>query len=138
MKKPTIKDKPDGNCPKYTKSPNDIFIQKAHSLGQSYVCLGLINFKFVDKQEHVSPRNLSTLDNDMFCMIQDILFILILQEDLISRSDYDQNCAFIHSLIHSIINSFNHSFIHSFIHLFFHQSIQSFIHSFIHSFTIYL
>ena len=69
----------------------------------------------------MSPRNLSTLDNDMFCMIQDILFILILQEDLISRSDHDQNCAFIYS------------FIHSFIHLFFHPLIKPFNHSFIHS-----
>ena len=42
LKKPTIKDKTDKNCPKYTKSPSDIFIQKAHSLGQSFVCLGLI------------------------------------------------------------------------------------------------
>ena len=42
LKKPTIKDKPDSNCPKYTKKPSHIFIKKAHSLGQSYVCLGLI------------------------------------------------------------------------------------------------
>ena len=42
LKKPTIKDKPDSNCLKYTKKPSHIFIKKAHSLGQSYVCLGLI------------------------------------------------------------------------------------------------
>ena len=37
-----MKDKPDSSCPKYTKKPSHIFIKKAHSLGQSYVCLGLI------------------------------------------------------------------------------------------------
>ena len=33
----TIKDRPESSCPKYTKNPNDIFIQNAHSLGQSYM-----------------------------------------------------------------------------------------------------
>ena len=55
--RPGFKDKPDSNCPKYTKLSSDIFIQKAHSLVQRYVCLGLISQACtVDKHRNICPR----------------------------------------------------------------------------------